>query len=185
MTGGKGRQSAWTRNRLAAYRGSQMHFMRALYRNRLEEEGFEVRRLQKVRNYEKERVRSLFRNGAAADSSRYYETVLSQPDEYDLISLEKLSGDSIAYAVDSVTAGLSFSDYLHIQYTRSGPPAKYYRLHPGVGKGMISQITLQGPGITIYSNGSFLPPQHLLMLGYWSWSEKISTLLPLDYRGPD
>ncbi|MCH5689433.1 hypothetical protein LWM68_37445 [Niabella sp. W65] len=48
------------KNRLEAYTGSMMHFFRSVYGNSLEQ-GFEVRRVKKLRNTEKDRVRALYR----------------------------------------------------------------------------------------------------------------------------
>lgn len=181
MKGGAARRSKWKRNRRQAYEGSQLHFMRAVYRNRLVEEGFELRRLKKIRNEEKDRVRSVLRQRLSRDSSKYYEHILSQPNEFDIINPARITGDSIGFAIDKVTAGVYFPDYLDIIYTRRDAPVKYYNLHPKARKGMASQVSLPGGEIAIQSNGSFYPPNNLLMLGYWGWSEKISTLLPLDY----
>jgi len=51
---------AWQlKNRQQAYNGSIAHFMRSLYNNRLLEEGFEVKRLIKTPNLEKERVKKI------------------------------------------------------------------------------------------------------------------------------
>ncbi|MFT4093583.1 MAG: carboxypeptidase-like regulatory domain-containing protein [Niabella sp.] len=53
--------SKWGRNREQAYQGSLMQFFRALYNDRLNEDGFAVRRMQRVPNIEKIRVRQLYK----------------------------------------------------------------------------------------------------------------------------
>jgi len=62
---GKGRQQKWENNRQEAFNGYIMHFMKSLYANQLLEEGFEVRRLVRTPNYEKQRVKNLYRTSSA------------------------------------------------------------------------------------------------------------------------
>lgn len=184
MDGNNRKQKRWAENRKLAYEGSQLHFMRALYRNQLSEEGFAVRRLKKVKNTEKQRIRNIVKKSGMGDSSAYYSNVLQQADEFDVLNSRIITGDSIAYAIDSVTAGIQFNDYLDITYTKKKTPAKYLQLYPHKPSEMISQITLLDTlqEISIQADGSFFPPHNLLNLGYWAWSENISTMLPFNYK---
>ena len=59
MKGSTRRQKKWSSNQFSVYEGSIMHFMRSIYRNTLIKEGFEIRRLQKQANLEKERVKKI------------------------------------------------------------------------------------------------------------------------------
>lgn len=182
MAGGAAREKRWNRNRLDAYEGSIMHFMRALFRNRLAAEGFEVHQLRKIRNAAKDSIRMKIRSGAY-HTNAYDRNLLSQPDFIDLLNKNILPADSVAYAVDSVTAGLSFRDYLDVLYTKRKAPPKYILLNPDKTREMISQITLnETDEVQIQGNGLFSPSNGVLSLGYWAWSEKIATLLPLDYK---
>lgn len=101
-TGGKGRQEKWEKKREEAYYGSIIHFMRSVYADRLLEEGFEVRRMTSILNYEKQRVEGLYSTSSVVkpgaldmtigtaikkepisfprDSINYYESILRQPD---------------------------------------------------------------------------------------------------------
>lgn len=183
MQGPGRKMRKWERNRKEAYEGSLMHFMRALYQNKLKEAGFEVHKLKKIRNLEKDRIRKIIRIGKAADSSKYYDNILSQPDEFDVMNAATLTGDSIAYAVDSFTVGLSFNDYLDVTYTKKNAHPKYLSIFSKAPKEMTSQLTMVGyDEVLIQYTGSYLPAQALLALGYWSWSEKIATMLPFDYK---
>ncbi|MBE7170800.1 MAG: carboxypeptidase-like regulatory domain-containing protein [Williamsia sp.] len=195
MEGNKNRQARWERRRQEAYTGSIMQFMRAVYRNRIREEGYEVRRLVKTPNEEKKRVRELYRTrvmkdgtisykGFSEDSIDYYRTVLSQPNEISTFSPYTISGDSIAYGVDSLTAGLEFSNYLHIYYTKAAPPQSYQQLSQNNKKMMSELMLINGQPIQIRSNGNFYPPTNLLSMGYWAWSEKVANMLPFDYKPP-
>ena len=200
MQGNEARQRRWGANREEAYYGSMLHFMRSLYRNTLAAEGFELRRLKKLPNLEKERVRGLAKGNYWSerstgggrivqigkpfnDSSEYYERILRQPDQIDILNPNLLTGDSIAYAVDSLTAGVAFDDYLQILYTKKTVPTEFKRLYPKQSTAMLSQITLlNNKPIEVQSNGIYFDPMDLMHMGYWSWSEKVGTLLPLDYK---
>ncbi len=111
----------WTFNRQMAYQGSLMHFFRSLYRHQLVEQGFEVRKIEKVLKEEKRRVKNLLYNRVnmdntkhpsgslfdekfySKDSIQYYRKIWHQGDWIDRVLPELVSVDSIAYAIDSVT----------------------------------------------------------------------------------
>jgi hypothetical protein len=194
MNGGESRKKKWERNRKDAYYGSMLHFMRSLFRNTLETEGFEVRALEKIPNTEKKRVRAVyanrsFRTGMSSgleinkDSSEYYKKILAQGDFHDVIGRNLFTGDSIAYAIDAHTAGCYFDNYLLIIYKKGMVPLEYRQQFPKSSKAMMSQITLiSGNPIEIQASGSYFNPADLMSLGYWSWSEKIAHLLPFDWH---
>jgi hypothetical protein len=185
----------WEKARTSAYYGSMMHFMRAVFRNTLVQESFDVFALKKIPNTEKARVHNLPRyirpksgNTAAIgathpDSIAYYDKVMAQADFFDVSPKAKLTGDSIAYAVNSTTAGLDFKDYLIVVYTKKTAPEEFQRAYPKNGTAMMSQVTLtnQKP-LEIGANGSYHPPADIMSLGYWAWFEKIATMLPFDYE---
>jgi hypothetical protein len=188
MRGGAARQKRWTARRNNAYDGSLLHFMRSVYRNKISEQGFEVRALQKIPNEEKARVQLLYRTGsqqqlyANKDSTAYYEKILAQPNEFSNIGKNLLPGDSIAYAMDSVTAGLDFDNFLLVIYKNKTAPPEYRKYVLNAGATMASQITLLNKrAVAIQANGSFFEPADLLSMGYWGWSEKIATMLPFDF----
>ncbi|HWI92113.1 MAG TPA: carboxypeptidase-like regulatory domain-containing protein [Flavisolibacter sp.] len=198
MKGGGGRQKRWEKRRDEAYYGSIMHFMRAVYRNKINEEGFEIRALKKIPNKEKQRVKLAYSsnmhkvknsNGTTTiahinkDTADYYDRILKQGDYIDILAKNLLAGDSIAYAVDSTTAGLEFKDYLLVIYKNKFAPMEYRQQFPDNGAAMMSQITLTtGNPVEIEANGSYFDPINLLSTGYWAWSEKIANMLPFDYK---
>jgi hypothetical protein len=198
MKGGGGRQKRWEKRRDEAYYGSIMHFMRAVYRNKINEEGFEIRALKKIPNKEKQRVKLAYSsnmhkvknsNGTTTiahinkDTADYYDRILKQGDYIDILAKNLLAGDSIAYAVDSTTAGLEFKDYLLVIYKNKFAPMEYRQQFPDNGAAMMSQITLTtGNPVEIEANGSYFDPINLLSTGYWAWSEKIANMLPFNYK---
>lgn len=209
MIGRKGQQRRWNANREEVYHGSVMHFMRSVYRNRLQENHFLVYRMKKMPNLEKKRIKQLYASGMqhttsnkvdmhmvitqpgrqvslpGSDSTDYYSKILRQPDEISVLSTQPLSGDSIAYAIDSTTAGMDFPDYLQIVYTGKDEPLLYLQqsMNAGQKPGYItSQITLiNKKPLEIYSNGVYYNPVDMLSSGYWGWSEKMDQMLPFDY----
>ncbi len=56
------KMNKWKRNREEIYEGSVMHFMRSLYRNKLEENGFEIRVLYRYLNKEKQRIKAIYKS---------------------------------------------------------------------------------------------------------------------------
>ncbi len=198
MKGSAARQRRWAAKRKEVYEGSLMHFMRSLYRNTLAPEGFQLHAVEKIPNWEKQRVkeakkmytqRTVNSNGSVtladntpADSAGYYNRILAQEDVYDKISRHQLSGDSIAYAVNNTTAGLAFDNYLLVIYTKKMAPAAFVKQFPKNGTAMASQLTLINKReVEVLANGSFYSPVDLMSQGYWAWSEKMATMLPFDY----
>jgi len=207
MKGNQRKQRKWKANRLDAYTGSMMQFMQAIYRNNVTETGFEMRRLEKKENKEKQRVRSLYdyyvkssvdakgnvirestiNTTFPSDSIHYFESILRQDDLIEKIYPELIRADSIAYGEDSTTAGLFFKDFLLITFPAKQPQPEYYegRMFRQRDPYITSAISLiNNLPVKIQSNGSYYNPTDLISTGYWSWSEKIATMLPFDYR-PD
>lgn len=197
MKGSRSRERRWEKARQETYLGSLMHFMRSLYRNQISEEGFEVRKLEKVVNAEKKRVkqaaaanRKTVTNSRGAlvmtyineDSAQYYSRVLQQEDVQDVVGRNILPGDSIAYAITETAAGLEFPDYLLVIYKKKMAPLAYTSRFPKSSTAMMSQLTLvNGNPVEIHANGSYYNPEDLLSLGFWAWFEKIATMLPFNY----
>lgn len=198
----KGLQKRWAENREDAYYGSIMHFMRSLFRNKLVEQHFEVRKLIKLPDAEKKRVKALYRaqavnaaiNGTVLtegqlptlrrDSAAYYRKVMNEPESMNILINKILTGDSIAYALDSVTVGLEFNDYLQVVYTKKKTPPEYQKMLPRsvTSIPLTSELvrTSQRP-IMVLATGNYFEGTDLITSGYWAWSEKIANLLPNEY----
>lgn len=203
---------AWVDNRRKAYLGSMNHFCRALYTNRLREESFVVRRLEKKRNTEKDRIREIYalqakraiksggttviRLGSASpiigagpgtDSSGYYESVIRQPDYIDVYGPDILTADSLVTVRNDSSRVLFFPNYLHIMYTGAKEEKEFLQKSMQSRKPyhQVSSVFLQsGTPVVIEKNGLYYPAAEVFALGYWAWSEKVSHLLPLEYE-PD
>lgn len=204
----KSLQHRWQKNRDKAYYGSMMHFMRAVYNNKLTAEGYEVRRMMRKPNLEKQRIKRIYRplrltgtvkisgsNGKpltipsqdslSTDSSEYYQRVLSQNDNIDTYGRDTLTADSLVIEQQGEFKVLYFDDYLYVTYKRELEDEEYLRYYNERRARTFqrSYIFLQNhQGIAIDPNGSYFPPQEVFSMSYWGWNEKISNLLPLDYK---
>ncbi len=200
----KSKQRRWNRNREEAYYGSLMHFMRSLFRNKLIENGFEVRKLYMVTPAEKNRVKAIYQSGMKGassngtfvigqsfpkidntDSIAYYRKVLQHPEELSVLVNTVLPGDSIAYGIDSVTAALEFTNYLQVRFPSKLFPEEYGK--PGfrtATKGPITSMIhlISGKPVAVLANGSYFSGIDLISSGYWGWWEKMATMLPFDYK---
>jgi hypothetical protein len=198
-------------NRKKAYEGSMVHFIRSLYSNDLLNNGFETRRMVRIPNTEKKRVKDIMSARAKArvglisgpknivvreggivatpsagnDSTEYYRRIMQQQDYTDVLGKAILTADSLVSSTADSSRYLFFTDYLQIKYTKGLESQAFLKTmmerrsayHP------ISLVfLLENNAIEIASNGSYYPPQNLFSSGYWAWSEKISHLLPLDYK---
>jgi hypothetical protein len=164
-------ESRWKKNREKTYKGSLMHFMRSLYRNTLEAEGYEMRKII--------RKKDNHANDFSENSNEH---------NMDMLLNIPLSTDSVAFAIDSFTVGLQFKDYLQIVYKWKMMPESYRAMHREMkfNQPMTAELYMPDPEkvVAVLSNGSYFSGKDVLTLGFWSWSEKLSNMLPLDYRPP-
>lgn len=160
----------WLTKRAETYEGSLMHFMRSLYKNTLVQDGFELRKIKKQKTEDK----------------RFKINGVYPTEEIDILIDIPLIGDSIAFAIDSVTAGLQFTDYLQVVYKHKEMPSMYVRDHRNVtiGQPVTARLLMPDPKkvVSVLANGSYFFGKDILTVEYWAWSEKLSNLLPLDYK---
>jgi hypothetical protein len=193
LQGSSKKINKWKENRKNIYDGSIMHFMRSLYRNKLEENNFEIKVLKRYPNEEKQRVKKIYQslfksnNGIIvmkqSDSSEYYQKIIKQSDSLDYVYPNKINADSIAFVVDSTTAGIFFNDHIQVKHNVFKKILTTNSLfHEKKKQYPISIISiLNNKEIVVYSNGLYYDPSILLTEGYWGLYEKLSNLLPFDY----
>jgi hypothetical protein len=199
----KGKLKRYAKARQKAYYGSIIHFMRSLFRNQLLAEGFEVRTAQKIPNTEKQRIKKAYghyilknsgsikisedsRRTTSADSTAYFEKIMSQSDFFEIIGSQLLGADSLLSPGSSPDYQLlSFPHQLLVIYKNEKPDAEYQRTQ---GMNAYPQQTTrlfftseQVKQLQVYSNGSYFNPMELYLDGYMGW-EKIAELLPLEYQ---
>jgi len=155
MLGTADKGVVWQQNRIRAYKGSLLHFMRSLYNRTLNEEGFEIQFL--VKNGEEERsivVKDAYLalNYVKDDSTNTVEFRPNQPD-------------------------------IAVIYTNAKPQQAYFNFDPKAKKDyQVSTMSVaKGESIVIEQNGYFFEQTDVTTNGYWGF-EKVGDMLPYDYR---
>lgn len=191
MKGSERQQREWARRREEVFSGSMLHFMRAFYQNRLQENNFVLHQLTVVPDQEKNRVRNLYRmlalkaEDASPDSSSYYGKILAGPDNREYLDMNAMPYDSIGFTVNNTTKGFIFNDHLLVVYNGKQEPYAYMTQVTHNKKpvaAVSSKIVLQIPeAIQVTANGAYFDPVNMASSGYWAWAEKIAYMLPVDY----
>jgi CarboxypepD_reg-like domain len=184
----------WVRNRDKAYYGSLMHFMYCLYHDSLEQQGFEVRRMKRIYNTEKERIKNVYSTllgtgknisgHLSQDSIDYYERILQQDDYKEIYDHQLLTADSLVVQTEGNYKTIFFTDYLYITYKKETEDAEYLLFHRENRSRTFQRSYIFLPNSTpviIDMNGSYYPPQEIITMAYWGWSEKMADCLPIDY----
>lgn len=182
-----------------AFYGSVMHFMRSLYTDSVLENGFEMHRMERVQNLEKQRIKKIFdpRNpeGIQQDTFLYYQRIMRQRDYTDVHYKEVLTADSVITKVEGPYKQLYFPDYLFVIYRREMEDKEYVnylqgevifsdqRRKPGFQQSYLFLVNDQP--VVIDESGNFYPASNLFTVWYWAWSDKVGDMLPLDYKPSD
>jgi hypothetical protein len=173
------RQLKWENNRLHAYLGSMMHFMRSLYNGRLQQDGFIIEHEIEVPNAEKQRVRAIYvpnvtnTDSIPIDTLHHYWEVMRQPDSF----LRKTkSFDNVATVNPDQTRSLFFRGDFTVIFGNG---------HLGIAYTESAMELMYPTSIGIEENGAYYPPQVLLSKGNWARTEKIANLVPRDYYPPN
>ena len=179
MAGKRKKQRTWSNERKKAYLGSMLQFMRELYRDSLQENGFTVTQKRRTPNREKQRIKACFDSTQRQpgilppDTLHYYLAVLNQPDFYEYLAPGKM--DTLLSLSTGPAKSLFFRGVLDLLYTN---------MKEGISRRQ-SQLWLLTPApAQVWRNGSYYPPTEVFSAGYWAHSEKISNMLPLDYELP-
>lgn len=199
--GRRGLQRRWKEAREKAFYGSIMHFMRSLYRDSLTQNGYELRKMKRIPNLEKERVKAVYRNGVIEkdsngkkfftrvefppDSSAYYQRIMQQKDYTEEYGPALATTDSLTIQTEGEYKYLFFPDYLSITYKKELEDKDYLLFYRESRKPAFQQSCIwlvSGTPVAIGSNGTYYPPQEVFSMSYWGWDEKIANLLPTDYE---
>ncbi len=187
----------WEANRVLAYRGSLTHFLRSVYNNQVEAEGFLPRKLRIVPNPQFARADSLRRqllrarrhvalSRAEMDSVGTWAKV---PNSLVMLYLAPRPIDSLRrVSADGARTFLRFTDQLQVSYLRRGPDPLYRTTAPlGAPAAalptdrQISQLLLTTREVELLPNGQLVNPLAVFTDEYWGF-EKMGEFLPLDYQ---
>lgn len=196
------------RQREETYNASLMKFIRSLYHNTVQEDGYSVRKMVEIRNREKERVKALRdkytikeRDASGrlivvsapaypediytADSLAHFRTVLSEPDSKFSLYKDTIPTPQLVRTDSAGVKKLFFRDFLYVVNTLYKEEALYldYKREKRARAPQTSILSmLEEEPIEIQENGSYFPPLNLFTGDYWGWSNKVADLLPQDYK---
>ncbi len=155
MTGNPQQQATWKENRIKAYSGSLLHFMRSLFHKTIASDGFEVQFLVKSNDNEKTIfVTNIYAalNYSKDDSTNIVEFFPNQPD-------------------------------IVVIYKNAKPQQSFLEFDPKAKKDFQVSVLTVTPdhSIIIEQNGYYFEQSDLIINGYWGF-EKIGDMLPYDYK---
>ncbi|MBL0182196.1 MAG: carboxypeptidase-like regulatory domain-containing protein [Chitinophagaceae bacterium] len=147
-------KNRWKANRLVAYNGSILHFMRSMYQKKLKEEGFEIQFL--LKENEKERALPL-RNFYAAVNYKMDDTAKTVeilPNQKEVAVLYKNEEPSKLFLEANTDASAKFQ---------------------------LSVVSfLPNESLEIEQNGYYYEQDDITITGYWAW-EKVADMLPYNF----
>lgn len=191
----------WAANRLTAYKGSFMHFLRSVHRNRLRTEDFMAQQIKIIHNKRFGQTDSLRqvlleRHPDGSDLTRAEKDSLSlwsrSAPVYAVLNPTALPIDSIRQvSPDGKRVFLRFTGELQVAYFGEAPDPRYKRPMSPLGasrtpypaKRQVSRLRLADRRAEIQADGSLLNPLAVSVGEYWGF-EKIGEFLPFDYTPP-
>ncbi|QHT66475.1 carboxypeptidase-like regulatory domain-containing protein [Rhodocytophaga rosea] len=196
MSGNSSRQRRWKKKRLEAYNGSPMHFIRTLREQKLEQEGFNLRRLHRKPNPNRPSEEEL-EQARAQLRQRGPQVVLKESDPISITlskaslpkTIEWLDTARVSYQSYLQRQGkevaLGFEGYFQVVYTGEKEEIAYVQstsgFQPRRPTFQTSVISMKEKSVFLEEMGNISDPLGILFEGYWGW-EKIGDLLPLDYQ---
>ncbi|MGV0919826.1 carboxypeptidase-like regulatory domain-containing protein [Empedobacter falsenii] len=167
-------EKKWQENRRKSYLGSVTHFMKAVYENRINEEGYDIKRLVRKDDEEYYRLKERKLLGDRVDINVPIKTIT-------YIVNQKVPYDSLKM-VESDRQYLNFKGLYSVEYKNEKEDLDYAKQN---GLNYVttqrSIFTLKDDVLKIEENGTYYHPANLVVEGYWSW-EKIANMVPMDYK---
>ncbi|HEY4322913.1 MAG TPA: carboxypeptidase regulatory-like domain-containing protein [Mucilaginibacter sp.] len=163
LKGTSEQQKRWQKRRLEIYKGSEMHFLRSIVSNRIEEEGFRV--LQVAIRYDPKRPKKV------------HQTLQRYP----------LNKAEIAATTDQpgiYELGCE-GDALHVTYNSDHHFSKNGQL-TNLGDASNTDVTIvnfNAPFVFFDSSGGVINPNGLSFFGAWG-RNRMADLLPVDFEPP-
>jgi hypothetical protein len=149
-------KNKWIANRLVAYNGSILHFMRSMYRKKLKDEGFEIQFLLK--------------------DNKGKETAMPLKDFYGAMNYDI---DDSSKTVDI----LPNQKDVAVIYKNEEPSALYLTANPDASSKFQLSVLSFSPkeSIDIERNGYYYEQNDITFTGYWAW-EKVADMLPYNFK---
>ncbi|MDP9078210.1 MAG: carboxypeptidase-like regulatory domain-containing protein [Bacteroidota bacterium] len=165
LKGSESQMRKWKKNRLAAYEGSSMHFLRSVVSNTVTHEGFKVLRL-------------IAKSGAGNKNSisHSFRTLVSIPlNDSDFVRQTDVKGE---YA-------LTFKDCLYVMYNKKrshlgNTPTAEWASSKQWDEALITTLIFNEPYSFFDNNGIIINPTSVIFDGNWG-QRLVADLLPVDY----
>ena len=170
------------KKRLEAYLGSSMHFIRALYNDKLQEEGFNIRELIKSRNPEYPSDIEMEKILAEVKLTNDYSLIRKLPEK----EINKLGTTLLPISkftlLENEKKFIKFDNYLNVTYTKAAPDEKYLIFSTkGESAFQVSQLKNEDEAVEYFADGNYYNPANLFFYGYMGW-KKVGDMLPFDYQ---
>jgi hypothetical protein len=196
--------------RKLAFDGSITHFIRSLYHDQLEEEGFVVNKIDRIPNpnrpsdEEIEATKSLLAETRAwlrRDSLQQVIKKENLPKETIEISKDSLTREDLVKEARNGFLFLTYGDPFFVIFEKEAEEVNYRKQlmnqrsyktevdsffsNPiNVLPVQITKLSLTGNALRLFEDGSYFHPYDLYLDGYMAW-EKIGELMPFNYKPTD
>ncbi len=181
------------RQRIIAYNGSVMHFMRSLQKGLLEEEKFAVRRMYRNPNPNRPTQDTLDMAGKRYRETRdpsirdslmtHYLSKANLPKIIESLDKRPITVDELVEKTPDGKYFLRFEGYHQIVYAGEKEEAAFLGMQNRIPVFQTSVMSLLKDRVEIDPLGGIVEPFEVLFEGYMGW-EKIGDMLPLDYQLP-
>jgi hypothetical protein len=149
---GDSQEQQWKANRMQAYKGSILHFMRSVYNKTLTDEGFEIQFIV---------------NNDGRD------TAIHLKNFYGALNYDKDDSSSTVEIKPN-------QNNMAVVYKKAAPEQNYLNENDdALKKYQLSFLTFAQP-LSIESNGYYFEQNDITVTGYWSW-QKIANMVPYDF----
>lgn len=202
----KRKQRSIDEQRSRAFNGSINHFMRSLFHDWLQEDGFDVYGSTTVSNQEKpdegtiELAKAMLKETKSPlmrDSLNRIIDNISLPDEIEVFSEKPMERHNLVEVSRNDLLFLTYNEPIFIVYlnefeepgyrdvvdkkSKSTPFGHNMKVEiASADQQQVSRLKMMGNAVQIFENGSYFHPLDVFIEGYMAW-EKIGDLIPFDY----
>ncbi|WP_194777305.1 carboxypeptidase-like regulatory domain-containing protein [Pararhodonellum marinum] len=180
------------KSREQAYRGSIHHFLKSIFYDKDEEEGYLIRQVKRVPNPERpsdeliiDAKRKFSQASNSVEKDSLYQNYISREHLPEIISVGDTTfsnGSVFTMKNQDDKLMLRFEDYLEVTYTEEKMQLAYYGLTSAFyPKAQTSLLKMTVPYTIINHQGLTENPFDIFLQGYMGW-EKMGDALPLDYN---
>jgi len=191
LPGSAAQKKKWQVKRDRAYYGSSMHFFRSVYQNKLNQEGFETRRLSREQDPMRpsaaiiQKKMQQFNGTMMRDSFMYWYNLYNSP-KYVHQKISTIPWFSLELLRNGPQPGLyaiTFPEYLYVIYKKREETEAFKDVYRPLDMPNyeVSILTLfNDPPYALFDSNGIVVGESPLFEGSWS-KPRLSELLPVDY----